>query len=361
MSLSNNFWDNRPTLVTGATGLLGGWLVKRLLNLGADVVCVIRDSVPQSELIRSRSIDRVKVVRGDVCDRVFLERVLGEYEIDTVMHLAAQTIVGIANRNPISTFETNIAGTWQLLEACRHSPTVKQIVMASSDKAYGDCDTLPYIETTPLKGLHPYDVSKSCADLIAQAYGHTYNLPVAITRCGNFYGGGDLNWNRIIPGTIRSILRGEAPIIRSNGSYIRDYIYVEDGAAAYTLLAEQLAANSSLYGQAFNFSNETQVTVLDLVSKIVELMGEGLDPIVQNQASNEIQHQFLDATKAKAMLGWTPEFTPDRGLEKTIVWYENFLDSQLQSLEDRSGSLIDYASLDKISLADLAIQQIAHN
>jgi CDP-glucose 4,6-dehydratase len=361
MSLRNNFWDNRPTLVTGATGLLGGWLVKRLLNLGADVVCVIRDSVPQSELIRSRSIDRVKVVRGDVCDRHFLERVLGEYEIDTVMHLAAQTIVGIANRNPISTFETNIAGTWQLLEACRRSPTVKQIVMASSDKAYGDCDTLPYIETTPLQGLHPYDVSKSCADLIAQAYGHTYNLPVAITRCGNFYGGGDLNWNRIIPGTIRSILRGEAPVIRSNGSYIRDYIYVEDGAAAYTLLAEQLAVNSSLYGQAFNFSNETQVTVLDLVSKIVELMGEGLAPIVQNQASNEIQHQFLDATKAKEILGWTPEFTLDRGLEKTIVWYENFLDSQLQILEDRSGSLIDYASLDKISLADLAIQQIAHN
>jgi CDP-glucose 4,6-dehydratase len=361
MSQSNSFWDNRPTLVTGATGLLGGWLVKRLLSLGADVVCVIRDSVPQSELIRSGSIDRVKVVRGDVCDRVFLERVLGEYEIDTVMHLAAQTIVGIANRNPISTFETNIAGTWQMLEACRHSPAVKQIVMASSDKAYGDCDTLPYLETTPLQGLHPYDVSKSCADLIAQAYGHTYHLPIAITRCGNFYGGGDLNWNRIIPGTIRSILRGEAPVIRSNGSYIRDYIYVEDGAAAYTLLAEQLATNSSLYGQAFNFSNETQVTVLDLVSQIVEIMGEGLDPIVQNQASNEIQHQFLDATKAKNVLGWAPNFTLDRGLERTIVWYENFLDSQLQMLEDRSGSLIDYATMDKVSLSDLAIQQIVHN
>jgi CDP-glucose 4,6-dehydratase len=362
MSFSNNFWDNRPTLVTGATGLLGGWLVKRLLGLGADVVCVIRDSVPQSELIRSGKIDRVKVVRGDVGDRVFLDRVLGEYEIDTVMHLAAQTIVGIANRNPISTFETNIAGTWQMLEACRHSPSVKQIVMASSDKAYGDCKTLPYLETTPLQGLHPYDVSKSCADLIAQAYGHTYNLPVAITRCGNFYGGGDLNWNRIIPGTIRSILREEAPIIRSDGSYIRDYIYVEDGAAAYTLLAEQLAGNSSLYGQAFNFSNETQVTVLDLVTKIVDLMGAGLDPIVQNCASNEIQHQFLDATKAKNVLGWKPNFTLDRGLERTIVWYENFLDSQQQRREDISGSLIDYATIEKLSLADLSIQQqIVHN
>ena len=361
MSLSNNFWDNRPTLVTGATGLLGGWLVKRLLSLGADVVCAIRDSVPQSELIRSGAIDRVKVVRGDVCDRVFLERVLGEYEIDTVMHLAAQTIVGIANRHPISTFETNIAGTWQLLEACRHSPTVKQIVMASSDKAYGDCDTLPYLETTPLQGLHPYDVSKSCADLIAQAYGHTYKLPVAVTRCGNFYGGGDLNWNRIIPGTIRSILRGEAPVIRSDGTYIRDYIYVEDGAAAYTLLAEQLATNSSLYGQAFNFSNETQVTVLDLVTQIVELMGTDLSPLVQNQASNEIQHQFLDAAKAKKVLGWTPKFTLDRGLEQTIVWYENFLDSQQQQVKQRSGYQLEYTDLEPLPLSDLAIQQIIHN
>ena len=361
MSLGSSFWDNRPTLVTGATGLLGGWLVKRLLNLGADVVCAVRDTVPQSELIRSGSIDRVKVVRGDVCDRVFLDRVLGEYEIDTVMHLAAQTIVGIANRNPISTFETNIAGTWQLLEACRHSPTVKQIVMASSDKAYGNCDILPYLETTPLQGLHPYDVSKSCADLIAQTYGHTYNLPVAITRCGNFYGGGDLNWNRIIPGTIRSILRGEAPIIRSDGSYVRDYIYVEDGAAAYTLLAEQLATNSSLYGQAFNFSNETQVTVLDLVTQIVEMMGAELKPIVQNQASNEIQHQFLDATKAKNVLGWTPKFTLDRGLEQTIAWYENFLASQQQTLQKRSGSHLEYSDLETIPLSNLAIQQIVNN
>jgi CDP-glucose 4,6-dehydratase len=353
MNSSSSFWNDRPTLITGGTGLLGGWLVKRLLTLGADVVCVIRDTVPQSELMRSGAIDRVKVVRGDVCDRVFLERVLGEYEIDTVMHLAAQTIVGIANRNPISTFETNIAGTWQMLEACRHSPTVKQIVMASSDKAYGDCETLPYVETTPLQGLHPYDVSKSCADLIAQAYGHTYNLPVAITRCGNFYGGGDLNWNRIIPGTIRSILRNEAPIIRSDGSFIRDYIYGEDGAAAYILLAEHLASNSSLYGQAFNFSNETQVTVLDLVRRTIELMDSDLQPIVQNQASNEIQHQFLDATKAKEVLGWMPEFTLDRGLEKTIAWYRNFL--------DRSTARLEYSEIEQLPLSNIPLQQIVHN
>jgi len=233
----SGFWTDRPTLVTGATGLLGGWLVSKLLVSGADVVCIIRDWVPESELVRTRLVDTVKVVRGDVCDRAVLERTLGEYEIDTVIHLAAQTIVGIANRNPISTFETNIAGTWSLLEASRRSPTVKQIVIASSDKAYGEHQVLPYSEDVPLQGSHPYDVSKSCADLIAQAYATTYGLPVGITRCGNFYGGGDLNWNRIVPGTIRSLFRGQQPVIRSDGHFIRDYFYAEDGAFANMLLA----------------------------------------------------------------------------------------------------------------------------
>src|SRR6266853_3782412 len=240
----NSFWQDRPTFVTGATGLVGGWLVRRLIDAGADVVCLVRDWVPQSELARTSSIEQVKIVRGDVRDQSTLERALGEYEIDTVIHLAAQTIVTIANRNPMSTFETNIQGTWNLLEACRRSPRVKQIVVASSDKAYGDQEVLPYDEGTPLEGRHPYDVSKSCADLIAQAYAKTYGLPVAVTRCGNFYGGGDLNWNRIVPGTIRSIVHGEPPIIRSDGQFVRDYFYVEDGAAAYMLLAEQLAARS---------------------------------------------------------------------------------------------------------------------
>jgi CDP-glucose 4,6-dehydratase len=348
----NSFWQGRPVLVTGATGLLGGWLVKRLISSGADVVCAVRDWIPQCELVRSNCLEQVKVVRGDICDRSFIERVLGEHEIDTVMHLAAQTIVGIANRNPISTFESNIAGTWQILEACRHSPTVKQIIMASSDKAYGDCETLPYVESTPLQGLHPYDVSKSCADLIAQTYGHTYNLPVAITRCGNFYGGGDLNWNRIIPGTIRSILNGEAPVIRSDGSFIRDYIYVEDGAAAYTLLAEKLADNRDLAGQAFNFSNESQVSVLELVNIISKLTNSELQPIVQNRASNEIKHQFLDATKAKTMLDWSPEYTLDTGLEKTIAWYRQFLEAKQPT--------INYIDLEIISSSSTDLQAI-HN
>ena len=321
----NQFWQDRPTLVTGATGLVGGWLVRRLIDLGADVVCLVRDWIPQSELVRSKLIEGVKVVRGDVRDQAMLERVLGEYEIDTVMHLAAQTIVGIANRNPISTFETNIAGTWVLLEACRRSPTVKQIVFASSDKAYGDSDKLPYDETTPLQGLHPYDVSKSCSDLIAQTYAKTYGLPVAIARCGNFYGGGDLNWNRIVPGTIRSVLRGEKPIIRSDGNYIRDYLYVEDGAAAYTLLAEKLAVSSDLRGEAFNFSNEIQVTVLELVQQILYLMKSDLKPDVRNEASHEIRYQYLSTIKVREILGWLPMFNLDTGLEKTIAWYREFL------------------------------------
>lgn len=329
MTTGAAFWQDRPVFVTGATGLVGGWLVRRLAALGAEVVCLVRDWVPQSELARAGLLEQVKVVRGDVRDQALLERALGEYEIDTVFHLAAQTIVGIANRNPISTFESNIAGTWALLEACRRSPTVKQIVLASSDKAYGDHANLPYSEDTPLQGRHPYDVSKSCADLIGQSYAVTYGLPVAITRCGNFYGGGDLNWNRIVPGTIRSVLRGQRPVIRSDGSYIRDYFYVEDGAAAYILLAERLAADPALRGQAFNFSNEIQVTVLELAQRILALMESGLEPEIRGEASNEILHQYLSAERARRDLGWRPLFTLDEGLRATIAWYREFLRGQV--------------------------------
>lgn len=322
-------WQDRPVLVTGATGLLGSWLTRRLREAGADVVCLVRDWIPQSEAVRSGTLDAVKIVRGDICDRDILERTLGEYEINTVFHLAAQTIVGIANRNPVSTFESNIAGTWNVLEACRRSPAVKAIVLASSDKAYGDQENLPYSEDTPLEGRHPYDVSKSCADLIAQAYGESYALPVAITRCGNFYGGGDLNWNRIVPGTIRSVLRGERPVIRSDGKFIRDYFYVEDGAAAYMLLAEKLLCNApsianALRGQAFNFSNEIQVTVLELVDIILKKLNSSLEPDVRNEASNEIRHQYLSACRARTELGWSPLFTLDEGLTQTISWYREF-------------------------------------
>jgi CDP-glucose 4,6-dehydratase len=319
------FWRDRPVLVTGATGLVGSWLVRSLVERQAEVVCLVRDEVPQSELVRSGLADRVRRVHGDVRDQALLERALGEYEIRTVMHLAAQTIVTIANRNPVSTFESNIQGTWSLLEACRRSPLVSQIVVASSDKAYGDCETLPYDEATPLCGRHPYDVSKSCADLIAQSYAVTYGSPVVVTRCGNFYGGGDLNWNRIVPGTIRSVLRGERPIIRSDGQFVRDYFYVEDGAAAYVLVAEALAGRPDLRGHAFNFSLEMQITVRDLVDRILSRMGSTLTPDVRSEASNEIRRQYLSAKKAREMLGWTPLFDLDEGLDRTIAWYRRFL------------------------------------
>jgi len=321
----NSFWLDRPVFITGGTGFVGGWLIKRLLESKADVVCLVRDWIPHCELMQISTIEKVKVVRGDICDRDLLERILGEYEIKTVIHLAAQTIVTISNRNPISTFETNIGGTWNLLEACRRSPTVKQIVVASSDKAYGDQKTLPYNENTPLQGRHPYDVSKSCADLIAQAYASTYGLSVAISRCGNFYGGGDLNWNRIVPGTIRSILRNQRPMIRSNGKMVRDYFYVEDGVAAYMLLAERMNKRPELNGQAFNFSNESQITAIELVEMIRSLMRSDLKPEIYNEATNEIQLQYLSSAKAKRVLGWHPLFNLNEGLLRTIEWYKHFL------------------------------------
>ena len=296
----------------------------RLVEAGADVVCLLRDWVPQSELVRSGTLERVRVVRGDVRDQPMLERVLGEYEISAVLHLAAQTIVGVANRNPLSTFETNVGGTWALLEACRRSTTVRSVVVASSDKAYGDNGSAAYDERTPLAGRHPYDVSKACADLIAQSYAATFDLPVAVTRCGNLYGGGDLNWNRIIPGTIRSVLRNERPVIRSDGSLVRDYFYVEDGVAAYLLLAERLAGDPSLGGEAFNFSNERRINVLDLTRQVLAAMESKLEPLVLNEAKHEILHQSLLAGKARERLGWAPAFTLEQGLGHTIGWYREF-------------------------------------
>jgi CDP-glucose 4,6-dehydratase len=319
-----NFWRDRRTFITGATGLVGGWLVRRLREAGAEPVCLVRDWVPASFLIGSGDVQSLTTVRGDVTDQALLERVLGEYEIDTVIHLAAQTIVGIANRNPVSTFESNVRGTWALLEACRRSPSVRHIVVASSDKAYGEQHQLPYDEDMPLRGSHPYDVSKSCADLIAVAYARTYGLPVTVTRCGNFFGGGDLNFNRLVPGTVRSIIRGERPIIRSDGQYIRDYFYVEDGAAAYMLLTECLARDPSLGGKAFNFSNEEGISVVELVQRISRLMGSDLEPDIRDEASHEIREQRLSAARAKEQLGWKPLFSLDEGLRRTVEWYRQF-------------------------------------
>jgi CDP-glucose 4,6-dehydratase len=320
----NNFWKDRPVFITGCTGLVGSWLTKYLLAEGAHVVGLVRDWVPKSNLVLEGNIDRIVLVRGSVEDYSLIERALNEYEIDTVFHLAAQTIVGIANRNPLSTFETNIKGTWNVLEAVRRVPCVSRVIVASSDKAYGDQEVLPYTETTPLEGRHPYDVSKSCTDLLSISYHKSYKLPVCVTRCGNFFGGGDLNFNRIVPGTIRSVHNGQRPVIRSDGKFIRDYIYVEDAALAYAALAEGMD-DRSIHGEAFNFSNENQVTVRGIVDEILRLMdAEHLKPIIQNKAKNEIKHQYLSARKARKLLGWKPQFTLEEGLGRTVDWYRRF-------------------------------------
>jgi len=321
--MSDKFWKNRNVFVTGCTGLLGSWLTKALVEKGANVTGLIRDLVPKSNLNWSGFNNEINVVRGEIEDYFLLERTINEYEVDTVFHLAAQTIVTIANRNPISTFDSNIKGTWNILEACRKAPLVKRIIVASSDKAYGDQEKLPYDENTSLEGRHPYDVSKSCADLLCRTYFETYKLPVCVTRCGNFYGGGDLNFNRIVPGTIRSALNKEAPVIRSDGSLVRDYFYIEDAVEAYLLLVEKMG-ELGIQGEAFNFSNEIQVTVLELVEKILKIMKSSLKPKVLGEATNEIKHQYLSAKKARKILNWKPRYTLEEGLRRTIKWYEGF-------------------------------------
>lgn len=323
------FWRDRPVFVTGATGLVGGWLVRRLVEQGAQVTALVRDHVPMSALFSAPQnlVDQIRVVHGDVTDQALLERAIGEYECEVVFHLAAQTIVGIAKSNPMSTWSSNVMGTAALLEACRRSPRVKSIVAASSDKAYGRAAELPYNEDTPLRGLYPYDASKSCSDLIAQSYAATWKTPVCITRCGNFFGGGDLNWNRIVPGTIRSIFRKSPILVRSSGTLVRDYFYVEDGAEAYMHVAKELFERPGLAGHAFNLSNERPLTVLAMIDQIRTVMGARdafYEPQILNEATHEIGDQHLDASKARLMLDYSPRYDLPSALARTVSWYRDF-------------------------------------
>ncbi len=324
----NTFWRDRNVLVTGCTGILGSWMTSELVRRGANVVAVVRDRVPDALIVRTEEWNAVTCVHGAVEDFDLVERAMNEYEIECVFHLAAQTIVGTANRSPLSTFESNIKGTWTLLEAARRTRSVRRVLVASSDKAYGEHQKLPYDESFALQGRHPYDVSKSCADLLAQSYHATFGLPVTITRCGNLYGGGDLNWNRIVPGTIKSLVQGSAPIIRSDGTFVRDYFYVMDAVYAYLSLAEAMD-DESLWGEAFNFSNEIQVTVLDVVNEIRALMNSmHIEPVVLGEAHSEIRHQYLSAAKARRVLGWEPRYDLRHGLQQTIGWYQEFLEDR---------------------------------
>jgi CDP-glucose 4,6-dehydratase len=320
-----SFWQHRRVFVTGCTGFLGSWLTRELIERGADVVGLVRDYVPNSILFRDGLHEKMTVVSGPLQDYDLIERTLNEYEIDTVFHLAAQAIVGVANKNPMGTFETNIRGTWVLLEACRRSPLITRVVVASSDKAYGEHKTLPYDETFPLQGTHPYDVSKSCTDLISKTYHHTYGTPVCITRCGNLFGPGDLNFNRIVPGTMRDAILGRRPVIRSDGTPLRDYVYVQDIALAYLLLAERME-DESVHGKAYNFGTGTPLSVKEFIEKILVAAGRpDLEPDIQNTAGGEILHQYLSSDLAKKDLGWELTVPFEDRLKESFEWYRTIL------------------------------------
>ncbi len=324
--MKHDYWNNKNVFVTGATGLLGSALTKRLVEEKANVTILLRDWIPRSNIVLLDLFKKVNVVHGKLEDYFILERALNEYEIDSCFHLGAQTIVGTANRSPLSTFDSNIKGTWNILEAARHSFLIQRIVVASSDKAYGVQKKLPYTEETELRGLYPYDVSKSCSDLISISFFYTYKIPVAITRCGNFYGEGDLNFNRIVPGTMKSLIFDESPIIRSDGTFLRDYIYIEDAVDAYLTLAQALD-REEIRGEAFNFGTEEPISVLDLVQKIIDISGKReLKPKILGKGENEIKEQYLSCVKANSILGWEAKYPLDEGLQKTYQWYENFLE-----------------------------------
>jgi len=315
-------WSGRSVLVTGAAGLLAGWVERELLESGATVLGLDNAWSGPRATIPPEGIERID---GDVRDTPLLLGLLGDRGVDTVIHLAAQTLVGPAVEDPVDTFSNNIEGSWSVLEACRASKSVRRIVVASSDKAYGDASGRPYTENMPLRAHHPYDMSKAVTDMLAQTYAVTYGLPVAITRCGNLYGGGDLNWSRIIPGTIRSVLLGQAPEIRSDGSFVRDYLYVRDAATGVLMLADAVGDRAEFAGTAFNFAAGFRMPVLEIVRRILKLMGSELEPVVLNLPLKEIQDQRVSAARARRLLGWRPGSSIDAGLLETIAWYRTHL------------------------------------
>jgi CDP-glucose 4,6-dehydratase len=320
-------WRDRSVLVTGATGIVGAWLCETLLSLGASVAALVLDDDPRSRFFSDGISERCAIVNGNLADVAACSRALNLHEVDVVFHLGAQTIVGAALRDPLECLETNVRGTYNLLEAARRLPGLAtRIVVASSDKAYGESPVLPYTEEMPLRGRHPYDVSKSCADLISIAYSATYGLPIAVARCGNIYGGGDLNWSRIVPGTIRSLARNGRPILRSDGSPTRDYLFVCDVVSAYIALAEQLD-RSEVVGQAFNFGPQSEISAIDMVRAIQRAMNVDTDPQILGTAKFEINRQTLDSTKARELLGWTAAYTLERGLRETVDWYVRYLNA----------------------------------
>jgi len=320
MIKKNRYWKNKRVLVTGYEGFLGSNLTRTLLNCGADIVGIdIVKNRPKSVLNGLRN--KIKCIKGDISDFGLVKSVINKHKPRVIFHLAAEAIVGKSNKDPIKTFKSNIEGTWNILEACRDKKFIEAIVSASSDKAYGIHKVLPYKEDASLKGSHPYDASKSCADILCYTYWNTYGVPVCVTRCGNLYGAGDFNFSRIVPDAINCSLKGRQFKIRSDGKFTRDYVYVEDAVNGYMLLAEKMK-KLKLYGEAFNFSDENPITVIDVVERIYKLTGRKPSYKILNQAQYEIKHQYLCSGKARKILGWKPEYTLDEGMRKTIEWYE---------------------------------------
>lgn len=318
--MNRKFWKGRNVFITGSTGLLGSWITRYLVDLEANVNVLVRKEIPEPF---ANFFSKVNIIKGDVTDYEKILFVLNKYNIETIFPLAAQTMSPIANSSPLSTFETNIQGAWVTLEACRNTPSVKRIVFPSSDKAYGEEEALPYTEESKLNAKRPYTVSKSCADLIAQAYYASYNLPLCITRCGNFFGGQDLRLDRLVPSVIHAALFNKPLVIRSDGKYIRDFMYVEDGAIASLELAEAMDDHKIL-GNAFNFSYERPIEVLELVNLILKKMKSNLKPEVQGLKLNEVRDQYLSSKKAKEMLKWKPRFAFEEGIDLTIKWYKDY-------------------------------------
>lgn len=316
-------WKNAHVLITGADGFIGSWIAKELINQGAEAYTILRDIKRQSNLDVLNIKDKINIINGDLINLDVCTRVMNEYEIDTCFHIAAQAIVGAANRSPLSTFESNIKGTWNILESARLSKFITGIVVASSDKAYGVQDKLPYTEESPLIGFYPYDASKACADILARCYFKTYGLPISVTRNANTYGGGDLNFSRLIPDTVRSILNNVQPVIRSDGTPERDYMYIKDSVDAYLTLASNLK-RKDIQGEAFNFGSGKPISVINLYNKIIKLMGKDVIPKILGAAKNEIDRQFLSIEKAKRLLKWEPKYSLDEGLKETIEWYKDF-------------------------------------
>ena len=324
--VSCNFWKNKRVLVTGYEGFLGSNLTKTLLDSGARVVGLDIKVKRKETILAKQDFAKITVIKGSVADYKLIRNILKRYQTSIIFHLAAEAIVGRAQKDPLTTFETNIRGTWNILEASRQSKNIEAIVVASSDKAYGSHDRLPYTENTPLRGNHPYDVSKSCADLIVYAYFNTYRLSVAVTRCGNIYGPGDFNFSRVAPDAIRCALKGKQFIIRSDGKFTRDYICVEDVVNGYILLVEKMK-KLKLYGEAFNFSNENPITVIEIVKKIYDLTGKKPNYKISNEVRHEIKHQYLSSRKARKILGWKPQYHLKEGLKATVSWYKSFFET----------------------------------